>query len=131
MKLPRRSSLLVLIVLFAWGLGPLLAVPGTEAATQKGKQGAETAETVTLKGVVLNHIHTGEKDPVVFMYALDGPPPIKSEFEKIMADYYPEQGLDGDAARALLDQLTVRLKYCVDGPMAEQLMKEATYNARQ
>ncbi len=95
------------------------------------KQAAKLAGPVTIKGMVLNHVHTGEKDQSVFVYALDGPPPIKTEFEKIMADYYPERGLDGDAARALLDQFTARLKYSVDGTLADKLEKEATYNARQ
>jgi hypothetical protein len=65
------------------------------------------------------------------VYALDGPPQIKSEFESIMAGYYPERGLDGEAARELLAQFTARLKYFVDGPMADKLEKDATYNARQ
>ncbi len=130
-KLLGRSSRLVWIVSFARGLGPVLAVDDADAPRQAGNQGAEQAETVTIKGMVLNHIHTGEKDPAVFVYALDGPPPVKAEFEKIMADYYPERGLDADAARALLDRFTAGLKYFVNGPMANQLEKEATYNARQ
>jgi hypothetical protein len=131
MKLRCRSSLFVWILVFVWGQAPAPAVSGTEAVSLEGKNGTEPGETVIIKGMILNHVHTGEKVPAVFMYALDGPPPIKAEFEKIIANYYPERGLDADAARALLDQLTARLKFFVDGPLAERLEKEATYNARQ
>ncbi len=119
-----RPSLLLWTAALACGPCLVLAVAGAGAA-------AEPAGPVTLKGMVLNHVHTGETKPAVFVYALDGPPPIQTEFEKVLADYYPERGLDGDAARTLLDQFTARLKYFVDGPMAEKLQKEATYNARQ
>jgi hypothetical protein len=104
---------------------------GAVVAGDAADRSAGPAEQVTILGMVLNHVHTGEKDRSVFVYALDGPPPIKSEFQKIMADYYPDRGLDADAARTLLDQFTARLKYFVDGPMADKLEKDATYNARQ
>jgi len=86
---------------------------------------------VTLKGMVLNNAHTGEKEKSVFVYVLDGPPEVKAEFDKIMAEYYPEKGLDGEAARKLQDQFTARLKYFIDGPLADKLAKDATYGARQ
>ncbi len=126
-----HSLLSVWIAALVWGAGPGLAVSGAEAAADRSRPAVETAEPVTIKGMVLNHVHSGEKNPSVFVYALDGPGPIKSEFEKILADYYPERGLDADAARALLDQFTARLKYFLDGPLAEKLEKDATYNARQ
>jgi hypothetical protein len=85
--------------------------------------------TVTIKGIVLNNVHTGEREKSVFIYALDGTPAIKAEIEKIMADY-PEKGLDADAARKLQDRFTARLKYLIDGPKADELLKKATYDAR-
>ena len=93
--------------------------------------GQQAGNPITIKGMVLNNVHTGEKNKSVFVYALDGPPEVKAEFEKIMAEYYPDKGLDGDAARKLLDQFTKRLKYFIDGPLADKLQKNATYGARQ
>jgi hypothetical protein len=126
-----HSSLVVWIASLTWGAGLVLTGAEVEAAADASSQAAAPVGPVTIKGMVLNHVHTGEKKSAVFVYALDGPPPIKTELERIMAVYYPERGLDGDAARALLDQFTARLKYFVDGPMADKLEKEATYNARQ
>jgi len=106
-------------------LAVILAVRAAAAAV------SPPAAEVTIKGMVLNSVHTGESPPSVFVYALDGPPSVRSEVDRIMSDYYPERGLDADAARAVLDQFTARLKFFVDGPLAARLEKEATYGARQ
>ena len=126
-----RSSIVIAFGLLALKLIVNVSILGAVDVADGDNRSAEPAEQVTIKGMVLNHVHTGEKDRGVFLYALDGPPQIKSQFEKIMAEYYPDRGLDGDAARTLLDQFTARLKYFVDGPIAEKLEKDATYNARQ
>ncbi len=86
---------------------------------------------VTIKGMVLNNVHTGEREKSVFVYALDGAPQIRAEVDRIMAEYYPAKGLDGDAARAIQDQFTARLKYFITGPHADELYGKATYGARQ
>jgi len=130
----RRSERSPTIIWIRWlVLKSILDIPvlGAVGAPDAGNRSAAPAEEVTIKGMVLNHVHTGEKEKSVFVYALDGPPPIKSEFEKLMAQYYPDRGLDGDAARTLLAQFTARLKYFVDGPIADKLEQDATYNARQ
>jgi hypothetical protein len=126
-----HSSIIIGIALLV--LKPIMsaAVGQAAVAADPGNRSGERAEQVTIKGMVLNHVHTGEKDRSVFVYALDGPPAIRSEFEKIMAEHYPNPGLDGDAARTFLDQFTARLKYFVNGPLADKLEKDATYNARQ
>ena len=126
-----RSSIVIAFGLLALKLIVNVSILGAVDVADGDNRSAEPAEQVTIKGMVLNHVHTGEKDRGVFLYALDGPPQIKSQFEKIMAEYYPDRGLDSDAARTLLDQFTDRLKYYVDGPIAEKLEKDATYNARQ
>jgi formylglycine-generating enzyme required for sulfatase activity len=126
-----HSSIILRIGLLVLRSNLNLAVLGAAVAGNAGDRSAEPAGQVTILGMVLNYVHTGERDRSVFVYALDGPPQIKSEFDKIMAEYYPDRGLDGDAARRLLDQFTARLKYFVDGPLADKLEKEATYNARQ
>jgi len=127
----RQSQTIIWVLLVL--LKAILDAPvlGAAGAADPDNRSSEHAEQVTIKGMVLNHVHTGEKDRSVFVYALDGPPAIRSEFDRIMADYYPDRGLDGDGARTLLDQFTARLKYFVDGPMADRLEKDATYNARQ
>ena len=88
-------------------------------------------DQVTIKGMVLNNVHTGEDRESVFAYALDGTPEIRAEVDRIMAENYPDKGLDGDAARKLQDEFTARLKYFINGPQAEELRKKATYGARQ
>ncbi len=87
-----HSSILIWIGLLV--LKQIVNVPvlGAVVAGDARDRAAEPAEQVTILGMVLNHVHTGEKDPSVFVYALDGPPQIKSEFEKIMAEYYPDRG---------------------------------------
>ena len=101
------------------------------AALAAAWAGPSAANEVTIKGMVLNNVHTGEEQTSVFVYALDGTPEIRAEVDRIMAQYYPDKGLDGDAARKLQDQFTAKLKYFIDGPHAEELGKKATYGARQ
>jgi len=40
------------------------------------------------------------------IYAFAGTPEIRASVERIIAECYPEKGLDGDAAKALQDQFT-------------------------
>ena len=87
--------------------------------------------TITIKGIVLNEVHTGEREQSVFVYALDGTPEIRAEVEKLVAEYYPDKGLDAEAARKLQDQFTAKLKYFIDGAIAGELHQKATYGARQ
>jgi len=89
------------------------------------------ASEITIKGMVLNDVHTGEREKSVFVYAMDGTPEIRAELARIMAENYPDKGLDAEAARKLQDQWTARLKYFIDGPHADELHKAATYDARQ
>jgi len=93
--------------------------------------GLPAGKEITLKGMVLNNAHTGEEQKGVFLYVLDGPPEIRAQVEKIVAEYYLEKGLDADAARKLQDLWTQRLKYFIAGPLADELHQQATYNARQ
>jgi hypothetical protein len=119
----------MMLAAFALTVPALAAEAAPSPAKHEENPAAENE--VTLKGMVLNQAHTGEEEPSVFVYVLDGPPEVKAEFDKIMIEYYPEKGLDGDAARRLLDQFTARLKYYIDGPLADKLREGATYNARQ
>ena len=60
---------------------------------------AAAGKEVTLIGLALNNSHLYEKQKYVFCLAYDGTPEIKAEFEKILAEYFPDKGLDADAAR--------------------------------
>jgi len=88
------------------------------------------AAQVTLIGNVLSNIHTGEKEKSLFLLAYDGVPEVRAELARIMAEYYPDKGLDADAARKLQDQFMSRLKYFVDGPLADQMYKDAMWTVR-
>lgn len=59
------------------------------------------------------------------IYAFDGTPEIRATAQRIIAECYPEKGLDGDAAKALQDQFTRRLKYFVspDSPVMNDMFK--------
>ena len=85
---------------------------------------------VTIKGNVLSNVHTGEKGKRVFLLAYDGTPEINAQFAKIMAEYYPDRGLDADAARTLQDQFMTRLTYDIDGPLTEKMFKDAQWTVR-
>ncbi len=50
-------------------------------------------------------------DHVMVVYAIDGTADIRAAVEDIMTEFYPDRGLDGDAAEKLLHQFTARLKY--------------------
>lgn len=139
----RRTRCFILATLT--GLGWVsLALPGRAAepfaeqrafdrsqVMQSPSVGRPAGKEITLKGMVLNNLHTGEEQKSVFVYVLDGPPEIRAQVEKIMAGYYPENGLDADAARKVQDLWTQQLKYFIAGPLADELHKQATYNARQ
>ena len=62
---------------------------------------------------------------VLVIYAVDGSAEIKAEVDKVMADYYPDKGLDGDAAEKLLEQWTARLKFYIskDSPAGDEIYK--------
>jgi hypothetical protein len=90
---------------------------------------AAAGKEVTLIGLALNNYHLYEKRKYVFFQAYDGTPEIKAEFEKILAEYFPDKGLDADAARKLQDQFMTRLRYEVDGPLLEELHKVVNYSA--
>ena len=52
---------------------------------------AHAGNEVTIKGMVLNNVHTGEKQTAVFVYALAGTPEIVAELDRIM-DRLPGEG---------------------------------------
>jgi formylglycine-generating enzyme required for sulfatase activity len=79
------------------------------------RAGALEVESVTLKGsLVCNGACIPEprdEDHGMVLFALDGTPDIRAEVEKIMKDFYPDAGLDADAAQKVMDQFNARLKF--------------------
>jgi hypothetical protein len=59
------------------------------------------------------------------IYAFSGTPQIRAEVEKIIAEYYPAKGLDGDQADVLQDMFTRQLKYFVspESPVLSDMFK--------
>ena len=69
------------------------------------------------------HLYLGRdqiaKDPdgdLWCIYAVGGSPAVAEEFRKIIDDYFPEKGLDGNAAVELNKQIDARVKYYIDAP---------------
>ena len=53
------------------------------------------------------------EDHVMALYAIEGTPDVRAEVDKLMADFYPEIGLDADGAQKLMEQFDAKLKYYV------------------
>jgi hypothetical protein len=73
---------------------------------------------VTLQGSVLCNgaciPDPKKEDHVLVVFAIDGTAEVRATLERILKDFYPEQGLDAEAAQKLMDQFSAHLKY----PMA-------------
>jgi hypothetical protein len=52
-----------------------------------------------------------KEDHGLVVFAIDGTPEVRATVERIMKDYYPDKGLDAEAAQKLMDQLCTHLKY--------------------
>ena len=50
-------------------------------------------------------------DHVMVVFAIDGTPEIRAEVDRIIKEFYPDRGLDGDAAQRLMDEFSARLKF--------------------
>jgi len=91
----------------------VLALVGMAADSQPASAPGE----VTLKGSLFCNgasiPEPKEGDHVLVLYAIDGTDAVRGEVEKIMADFWPDKGLDAEAAVKLMDQFTLRLKYLV------------------
>jgi formylglycine-generating enzyme required for sulfatase activity len=56
------------------------------------------------------------------VFATEGTREIRAEVDKLMKKFYPDKGLDGDAAQELMDQFSARLKYYIapDSPALKE-----------
>jgi formylglycine-generating enzyme required for sulfatase activity len=100
------------------GLAVGLVLAGALAAPARpdGRAPARQAE-VTLKGsMVCNGACVPDpkaEDHVMVLFAIDGTPAIRADVNDIMKEFYPEKGLDAEAARKLMDQFSARLKFYI------------------
>jgi hypothetical protein len=85
-------------------------------AWAKGQTPARPAE-ITLKGsLICNGACVPEpkaEDHVLVVFAIDGTPAIRAEVDRIVKEFYPDKGLDAEAAQKLMDQFSTRLKFYV------------------
>jgi len=51
------------------------------------------------------------EDHGLVIFAIDGTAEVRASVERIMKDFYPDKGLDAEAAQKLMDQFSTRLKY--------------------
>jgi formylglycine-generating enzyme required for sulfatase activity len=103
----------------------LLALAGFAGAEdQLPGKGAEVTirGSMICNGACIPDPKTEDHGLVVF--AIDGTAEIRAEVERIMKEFYPEKGLDADAAQKLMDQFSARLKFHIapDSPA----LKDAT-----
>jgi formylglycine-generating enzyme required for sulfatase activity len=88
----------------------LLLITTTHLRADDAKQVPE----VTLKGsVVCNGACISDPkdgDHVMVLFAIDGTHEVREEVDKIVKDFYPDDGLDAEAAQKLMDQFSARLK---------------------
>jgi formylglycine-generating enzyme required for sulfatase activity len=86
-------------------------------APAKERSGARVA-AVTLKGsMVCNGACIPDPKPgdhEMVLFAIDGTPEVRAELNQIMKKFYPDKGLDAEAAQKLMDQFSARLKYYLD-----------------
>src|SRR5213596_392514 len=84
-------------------------------STRAGDQAPARRVEVTLKGsMVCNGAcvpHPKTEDHVMVLFAIDGTAEIRAEVDRTMKDFYPDKGLEAEAAQKLMDQFSARLKF--------------------
>jgi hypothetical protein len=121
-RLPRsRQRFVRCVIVAAWAVF-LAQVGGAHELVAKGDE-------TTIIGNTMTNSYLGKSQKGVFVYALDGPPAIKAEFETIMAGY-PDDGLDADTAERIQDEFTKRLKFNIKGEGADKLREQVEFGSR-
>jgi formylglycine-generating enzyme required for sulfatase activity len=94
-------------------LAGFLILVATAVPARAGDRPAE----VTLKGsLICNGACVPEpkaEDHILVVFAIDGTPAIRREVDRIVKEFYPEKGLDAEAAQKMIDQFSTRLKFYV------------------
>jgi Sulfatase-modifying factor enzyme 1 len=92
----------------------VLAVAGWTAAAETSPPPGSTLAlqgSLVCNGACLPAPKPG--DHLMVLYAIDGTPEIRAEVETIMAQFYPDKGLDAEAAEKVMGEFTARLKYYI------------------
>jgi hypothetical protein len=107
----RGSQLASLTVLIA-----LSVVVMVDQAQTQEQISAKSAE-VTLQGsLICNGACIPDPkadDHGLVLFAIDGTAEIRAEVERIMKEFYPDKGLDAEAAQNLMDAFSARLKFYI------------------
>jgi len=104
----------------AWRLALLILISGAFSTVGWAQERTPAAggEEVTVKGA-LQCAGMVIPDPkpedhnYMVIFAVDGSPGIASRVKKIMDEFYPDKGLDADAAVKLQDQFNAQLKFYI------------------
>jgi formylglycine-generating enzyme required for sulfatase activity len=97
------ASLLMLGVLTSYAFVESQAAPADKEITLKG--------SMVCNGACIPDPKAEDHGMVVF--AIDGTREIRAEVDRIMKEFYPDKGLDSEAAQKLMDQFSARLKYYI------------------
>jgi formylglycine-generating enzyme required for sulfatase activity len=71
------------------------------------------------------------EDHLMVLFAVDGSPEIAARVKKIVDEYYPEKGLDAEAAEKLQNQFIAQLKYFVSPDSTAQVPDQNKKGARE
>ena len=81
---------------------------------QGEEQSAQQATEVTLQGSLICNgaclNDPKDTDHGMVLFAIDGTPEIREILGQIVKEFYPDAGLDAEAAKKLMDQFSARLK---------------------
>lgn len=75
--------------------------------------------------------HPDDVDHDVVMYGIDGSPVVRAEFDRVIKEFYPVEGLNCDQAIRLQQMFDQRLKYrIIAGPLANRCHIDLDYPNR-
>jgi formylglycine-generating enzyme required for sulfatase activity len=99
-----------------WVLGFLVCFALASFVPARGPS-ATSGKEITLQGSVMCNgaCITDPKtaDHLLVVFAIDGTRETRTEVNQIMKEFYPEKGLDAEAARKVMDEFSARLKYYI------------------
>jgi hypothetical protein len=122
---------ILLMFIAAGGLGQ----PATTSSPQKAppattSQGAQ----VTLKGIMMTQASCAPKGDnpadakTLVLFALEGTPEVAAELGELMKQHFPDDSMDGDQARGLLEGFEKNLKYYIaPGDLADKNQKNCRW----
>ena len=114
----RSNRLLAITSCLAIALSTLTLVVGAA----QGQAGEVTLQgSVVCNGACIPDPRMGDHGLVVF--AIDGTDEVRATVKRLMKDFYPDKGLDAEAAQKLIDQFSKLLKYHIspDSPALKEI----------